>query len=254
MVLKKKNILIILLLISTASLFGLNVPALKSRVNDYADIITPEYERQIEDYLYSLENTTQIQMAVLTVKSLEGQDIESFSIDVADAWKLGQNDKDIGALLIVSLDDRTIRIEVGYDLEEKLTALKCGLIIRNIITPEFQTNNYGEGILQGVKNMGGIASDNTELIAKSVLKEDDKAEDSKYSIIIVLIFIFIILFGNIDELRWLFFARLFGSSRSFSSGKTFFSSGSGSSHSFSGGSSFRGGGGHFGGGGATGHW
>ena len=157
MVLKKKIILSgFFLLLLSSNLFAAKIPALKGYVNDYANVVSQRDEQEITDYLSSLENTTGIQIAVLTMPSLDGEDISSFSIRVCDEWKLGQADKDNGALLLLAMEERDIRIEVGYGLEGKLTDAKCGLIIRNVIIPEFQEGDYSSGLLKGAKNMGGI--------------------------------------------------------------------------------------------------
>ena len=84
----------------------------------------------------------------MTIKSLEGEDLEDFSMKVCENWKLGSADREDGVLLLVSLDEKKIRIEVGYGLEGILTDTKCGLIIRNIMAPEFQAGRYGDGIVK----------------------------------------------------------------------------------------------------------
>ena len=177
MVLNKKKrglFLILLLLSSLSSLFSLAVPALEGRVNDYAKLINSNTEAEITSYLESLDEQTGVQIVVLTVPSLEGEDLASYAIKVAEKWGIGHQGKDNGALLLVAYEERSLRIETGYGLEGSLTDAKCGLIIRNVIIPEFRNGDYSEGILKGVKNMGGIASGNVELVNKSVLEEEDK--------------------------------------------------------------------------------
>lgn len=174
--------------------FSLEIPKLNGRVNDYANIIKSEDEQEITNYLSSLENSTGIQIAVLTIPTLEGENIDSFGFKVADEWKLGQKEKDNGALLTVALAERQIRIDTGYGLESSLTDAKCGLIIRNVIAPEFKNGEYSKGILNGVKNMGGIVSDDETLVDQSV----SSGKDNSYLVGIVfmifwLLFIFCII-------------------------------------------------------------
>jgi len=140
---------------SAAPLHALEVPALKGRVNDYAGILSDVAERQLEAALADLEQTDSTQIVVLTVPSLEGDSLEDFSIRVAEAWKIGQKDNDNGAILIVSKQDRKIRIEVGYGLEGKLTDLISGRIIRNVIVPHFKSGDFDAGVVQGVGAMIG---------------------------------------------------------------------------------------------------
>lgn len=138
-----------------SSVYALEVPALKGRVNDHAGILSDMAERQLEAALAELEQTDSTQIAVLTIPSLEGDSLEDFSIRVAEAWKIGQKDNDNGAILIVSKQDKKIRIEVGYGLEGKLTDLMSGRIIRNVMVPYFKEGDFDAGIVQGVTAMIG---------------------------------------------------------------------------------------------------
>ncbi len=96
---------------------ALDVPPLKAHVNDYAHILSPAAVQEIEAELTAFESSDSTQIAVLTIPSLEGENIEEYSIKVAEAWKIGQKGKDNGAILLVSKGDRKIRIEVGRGLE-----------------------------------------------------------------------------------------------------------------------------------------
>ena len=235
--------------VAVAAVFAFNsfaekVPALTGRIVDNANIITRKDKEEINSYLESLENSTGAQ--------------------VAESWKLGQKDKDNGALIVVALKEHKARIEVGYGLEGTLTDTKCGLILRNVIIPEFRNGDYSEGILKGVKNITGIISANEELVSKSVLKESDK-DNSYMGILYGFLWVFgwFILFSCIASgrsnhfLPWIIFTSAYrnthrGSSTRSGSMNNFYS---GSHKSFGGGGShFSGGGGHFGGGGASGGW
>jgi uncharacterized protein len=87
-------------------------------------------------------------VAVLTVPSLEGEELEGFSIRVAEAWKIGTAENDNGAILLVARDDREVRIEVGYGLEGRLTDLLAGRIVDQIIVPNFKAGRFDDGFLQ----------------------------------------------------------------------------------------------------------
>lgn len=140
---------------SATSLPALEVPALKGRVNDYAGILSNGAEHQLDTVLADLERTDSTQIVVLTIPSLKGDSLEDFSIRVAEQWKIGQKNEDNGAILIISKNDRKIRIEVGYGLEGKLTDLMCGRIIRGVITPNFKSGDFDGGVVQGVSAMIG---------------------------------------------------------------------------------------------------
>lgn len=245
-------------------LWAVPVPSWTGPVNDTAGIMSETEKMELTEYLTALNDQTGVQIAVLTVPSLEGEPIETFSLDVAEAWKLGQADTDNGALLVVSLDDRELRIETGYGLEPLLTDVKCGLIIRNVIAPYFRSGDYGAGIIAGIRNMAGVATDNAELVAEAV--QDDGESSADIQSIIVAVIFFAVFFSIVTAGA----ASAYRDSRSGKriikptlmggTGGVFRSGSSGGSSGFRGGRSsgfsggFRGGGGGFGGGGASGKW
>lgn len=130
---------------------GLEVPPYHGYVNDYADMISPEMENRLNQVLREFERSDSTQIAVLTLDSLAGDNLEDFSIRTVDQWKVGQKDKDNGVLLLVFKKDRKIRIEVGRGLEGVLTDLLSGRIIDGVITPLFKAGRFDEGFAQGVK-------------------------------------------------------------------------------------------------------
>jgi len=132
---------------------AIEVPTLKQRVNDYANILSPATEGQLENVLTTLEKVESTQIAILTINSLEGESLEAFTLRVVENWQLGQEKLDNGALLFIAKNDRKIRIEVGYGLEGVLTDLTAGRIIRNVITPNFKNGNFDQGVIDGVSAM-----------------------------------------------------------------------------------------------------
>ncbi len=235
--------------------YALEVPVLTSRVMDTADIMQKGEIDELEEYLKKIEDSTTVQIAVLTIKSLEGESLEEYSMRVVENWKLGQKDKDNGALLLIAFQEHKIRIEVGYGLEGLLTDTKSGLIIRNIIAPEFQNGDYGEGIIKGAKMMASIAIQDAELESEL----DTSSGDDFWAIFVCFIPLMFFLLVFFCELRK---KKLYGPNYNPRPIRTYSDSGSlygGHSHgsSFSGGfggGGFSGGGGGFGGGGASGGW
>lgn len=127
-----------------------DIPPLKARVNDYADILSDETEALLEQKLAQLEKEDSTQVVVATVPSIGDEDIESYSIRLADTWKIGQKGLDNGVIILVARDNRKVRIEVGKGLEETLTDLLAGRIIDYIIIPEFKNGDYDAGITKAV--------------------------------------------------------------------------------------------------------
>ena len=131
------------------------VPYLSGRVNDYGNVLSDAAERQLEQKLKIHEDSTSNQVVVLTIDALEDEFIEGYSIKVVETWKLGTKNNDNGVLLLVSVLDRKMRIEVGYGLEPYLTDAKSNRIIRNVITPNFRRGDYDSGIVEGVNAIVG---------------------------------------------------------------------------------------------------
>ena len=153
---KNRYFLIIIIIIYCCLPFtasGLEVPKLQGYVNDYAGMISPSAKSKIEEDLRAFEQSDSTQIVILTIPSLEGEDIENFGIKVGDTWKIGQKSKDNGAILIVSKQERKIRIEVGRGLEGKLTDLMSGRIIDGVIKPRFKEGDFDRGFISGVSSM-----------------------------------------------------------------------------------------------------
>lgn len=126
------------------------VPALTGPVVDDAGVLSSRTVRALERGLYALKEKGGSQINVLTVKSLEGLTIEQAGIKVLDAWKLGGQKTDNGAILLVAPNDRKVRIEVGQGLEGNLTDADSKRIIEESILPLFRTGDFDSGILVGV--------------------------------------------------------------------------------------------------------
>ena len=178
--------IIILAQVSLQHAYCLEVPALKGRVNDYGNIISAATETQLDQFLQQLEQTDSTQIAVLTIASLEGESLEGFSLKVVENWKIGQAETDNGALLLVAVSDRKIRIEVGYGLEGSLTDLQAGRIIRNVILPKFKQGNFDQGIIDGVSAMiQTVKGEYTPPKSRS-----GKQQDDPFGLLALLIFFF----------------------------------------------------------------
>jgi len=126
------------------------VPALSGRVVDEAGLLSAAARQRIESELAALERETGDQVAVLVVQSLGGEPLEEYSVKVAHTWKLGQKGKDNGILLLLSREDRKVRIEVGYGLEGTLTDLRSNEIVDQVIRPRFRQGDFDGGVEQGV--------------------------------------------------------------------------------------------------------
>lgn len=119
-------------------------------VHDEANVLSASAKAQMEALLQAHRDSTSTQIAVLIVPSLEGEDIDGYGVRVFEAWKLGQKGKDNGVLFLVAMQERQMRIEVGYGLEGVLTDALSSRINRNEVAPYFREGNYEAGIQAGV--------------------------------------------------------------------------------------------------------
>src|SRR6185436_2265796 len=106
--------------------------------------------QSLESQLAQLERDTGHQVVVLTVPTLDGEDIEGFSIRVAENWKIGKKGHDNGAILVVAVKDRRLRLEVGYGLEGLLPDAIAKRITADYIVPHFRQQDYAGGIVAGI--------------------------------------------------------------------------------------------------------
>ena len=271
--------------------FSLEVPKLKGRVNDYAEMLGNGTISQLNSVLAGLEQTDSTQITVLTIPSLQGDSLEGFSLKVVETWQIGKEGMDNGALLLISRDDRKLRIEVGYGLEGSLTDMVSGQIIRNVITPYFRNGDFDRGVSEGINAMIAVVKGEYKAPPTSAASENQDLGGFITAMIFVLFFfgsmfrknkifaagvgglaapaIGFLFFGITGILLALLFpigalGGLISSALAASSGSGRHSGGSGGFYTSSsggfGGSSgggfggFSGGGGGFGGGGASGGW
>ncbi len=248
------------LLFVTLASSELEVPKLTQRVTDLAGILTPQQINELENKLAKFENETTNQIAVLIIPSLEGEDLEDFSIRVVEKNKLGQAGKDNGVLFLIAVQDRKMRLEVGYGLEGALPDALCDQILRNIVRPKFRQGDYFGGINDGID---AIIS-----ATKGEFKADPrKRPEINIGTIIALIIIGFILLtffisfisgvrhysirsgGHDSTLFWLWLLGSMSERRGRGGGFGGWSGGG-----FGGGGGWSGGGGGFGGGGASSSW
>ncbi len=115
-------------------------------VNDFAEVLSSETEQMIIKTSAALSEASGAQIVVVTIDSLDGQDIESYSTGLFREWGIGDEKKNNGLLLLVAIDDRRSRIEVGYGLEGALNDAKTGRIQDEYLIGHFQAGDYDAGI------------------------------------------------------------------------------------------------------------
>jgi len=226
-----------------------------NHVVDLAGIVDNPTEAKLNQYLKELEQKTTTQIAILTIKSLEGESIEDFSITVAhDKWKLGQKGKDNGILLLVSLKDKKYRIEIGYGLEGVIPDSLAGSIGRSYLVPFFRKGDYSNGIYTAsvalaneIATDSGVKITGMPQLRRAVQNTGEDRSVGIFGKLVSLVFIIILVIFFIKNPKLFLMLLLFSSMGGRSGGW-------GGGGGFGRGGGFGGGGGGFGGGGASGGW
>jgi uncharacterized protein len=121
------------------------IPTPTGYVNDYAHVIDEASKQRIEQLCRELESKTEAQLALVTISSLNGEPVEDYAIKLFEQWRIGKKAKSNGLLVLVAVQDRRSRIEVGYGLEGVITDGYAGEVLREL-RPYFRANDYGSGL------------------------------------------------------------------------------------------------------------
>lgn len=136
---------------ASSALVGFNhTPRLEGRVTDLANVLSPQQRERFTTLLSRYEKETSHQIAVLTVPSLSGETIESFSLRTSNAWGLGQRGVDNGILVVLAMAEHRVRIEVGYGFERHISNDRAKEIIQTLMVPAFRKADYGSGLEAGL--------------------------------------------------------------------------------------------------------
>lgn len=227
------------------------------RVNDYAGALSPAERERLEDKLRQRERASSNQVVVAIFRSLQSESLEDYSIRLAQRWRVGKKGLDNGVIFLVFLDDRKMRIEVGYGLEANLTDAVSSSILRDVVAPRFRDGRLADGIAAGLDAIDQAIAGTDR--APAPARRQQPAVDA----VTILLFLFIV-----GAMAWVIVPTMLFSRATRRHGWTggssgwggpyfgggfFGSGGGGGGGGFSGGG-FSGGGGGFGGGGSSGGW
>lgn len=147
----KTELFVFLLILQAVMAF----PAPTGYVNDFAGVIDASSEAALESRLAAIESETGVEFAVVTVPDLEGDTIEGYAVRLFEEWGIGKAKEDNGILLLIAVQERKYRFEVGYGLEGALNDAKVGRIGRETLVPHFQSGDYAGGISAAVNRISG---------------------------------------------------------------------------------------------------
>lgn len=193
-------------------------------VQDYAQVLSAEDKRRLLSIGQELDDKTTAQLAVVTVKTLDGQPIEDYALAILREWGIGSKEKNNGALIVVAVQDRRSRIEVGYGLEGLLSDGLTGRIQDQAMIPYFRKGNYAAGIVNGyavtasliAKDAGvQLTSINSEQIAVPAKTTNNTDQEYPFwlklligaSIVLLLIIDNLFLGGVLTQMLFFMFLR-----------------------------------------------
>lgn len=227
-------------------------------VNDFAHVLDANTTAQIEDICHQIDEKAHAQIALVTINTLDGSDIESYAVDLFHQWGIGSKSTNRGVLILYAIKDHRARIEVGYGLEPILPDGKVGGFQREAI-PLMRSGNYSQALLLVTSRVADVIATDagiqlTGAQPRAPTSDNDRKPQGGLSlggIVLIIIVILIVLFTPLRSLLfWILFSNVFGGRGGFGGGGFGGFGGGGG-----GGGGFGGfGGGSSGGGGASSSW
>ena len=161
------------LLLTAAVASSQSFPKATGRVSDFANVIDPAVEAEIDHRLDQLEQQTSSEIAVATIQSLGGLSSSDYANRLFKQWGVGQAQSDNGVLVVIAIDDRDMAIEVGYGLEGVLPDGLAGQIIREDFTPRFREGDYSGGVRNGVMRLADVVQKQQVLTPEELAQFND---------------------------------------------------------------------------------
>jgi len=246
------------------------MPAPTGYINDYAGVLTAPAKSELEDLCRDLHDKTKAQLFVVTIKTLDGESVETFSNQLFHKWKIGEKKTDRGLLILLAINDHQRRIEVGTGFEGLINDAKSGDIGREMV-PNLKAADYDGAVKIGVDRLAQIVAADSNVTLDALAQTDtepvtaplpepppQRERGASFAIIGFMIFAFLAPIAFIVwRIRRSIKDGTFHPTRSSSGGSSFSSSddSSSSDSSSSSSDSFDGGdGGDSDGGGSSGSW
>jgi uncharacterized protein len=176
--------------------FAQSLPKLTAPVNDFAHVIDPESARTLDQRIRALQSATGDVVVVATVATFAPYgSIEEYAARLFEQAGIGQKGKDNGILIVLAMQERRVKIEVGYGLEEFVTDGFAGETIRQLMLPEFRAGQYGRGIVAGATRVIQRVAERRGVTLKDLPVQDTAADRDKGGIptIVIVLGIFILI-------------------------------------------------------------
>jgi uncharacterized protein len=188
---KKFAFCIIFLVFISSIGFSQDIPTLQKYVNDYANVLTSSDISRINSLAVQIERETTVEVAVLTVNTTQPMTIEEYAVRTFEKNGVGKKDKDNGILIVIAIEDRKWKLEIGYGLEPIINDAKAGLIGRTYMTTAFKEGRYGDGLYDAVDAIYKVIQNSGDT---SFISEQEGYDDFG-SLIIISIVILVFILG-----------------------------------------------------------
>ena len=176
-------------------------PKLTGRVVDEAELLTPQQEADLSAKSEALEKGTGRQFVIATVKSLNDQDVADYSFQLGRHWKIGDEKRDDGVVMVVAPNERKVWIATGYGAEGFLPDILIGRIVRDTILPRFKAGDMPGGISAGADEIIAqlsLSPEEARLRAEQASAKQASADEKINPIpVIFIVILFFVIIGSI---------------------------------------------------------
>jgi uncharacterized protein len=198
----------------TLSAQDVKFPKYRGWVNDFARVISPYYEEKMALLAGEIKRQTGAEMAVVTVQNMSGMSVEDYALRLFQTWGIGDAEKRNGVLLLVAIEERKLRLEVGYGLEGILPDGLVGQILDDYVVPDMREGDYGLGLYRGLaataqviaKDAGVQMAERQRPVRRSRSRE--RSSGGGFFFVIIMIVLMIVTKGRI--LPWLLLGMMMG--------------------------------------------
>lgn len=187
----RKAILPFVLLLTTIGFAQFDIPKkpdFQTSLYDYANLLSPSEKTQLEEKLVRYSDSTTTQIVVVTVPTINGEDIGILAPKWGHEWGVGQAKEDNGVFILLAAQEHRIWIAPGYGVEDRLTAGITGELVRNIIIPEFKSGSYYRGLDKGADAIFDVLKGKYK-----GTRQTDDGPAGFIAIIVIMIVIFILI-------------------------------------------------------------
>jgi len=204
-----------------------SLPAPTGYVNDFAGVLSSPVHQQVEDLCTAVDRQAHAQIAVVTVQTIDGdQSIEEFATELENKWKVGAKGTDRGVLMLLVMNPRRGRFEVGYGLEGILNDAKVGDIGRSM-QPAAAVGDYDRAVPLGVQQLAGVIAADAGITITPTVRQYHRQTAAAQPIslgrallsgLVVLVILFFLMRGGGGPLLWLFLGNMMGGGGGFGGG------------------------------------